>query len=177
MDRRVKAATKRGYIVRIYDISLADHGASRRKIDMKPTKCFLNLSTQKISRSEEQKSNLNHKKVIISQLLTFPRLTPVYRPRTPRRKAQVHYQKYILFTFLPALSQKDLWPFTRVTVPLRVLDIGSELIQFQETQNITVTHRQGAYCCSVAQSCPTLCDPMDCSTPGFFVLHYLQEFT
>ena len=22
-------------------------------------------------------------------------------------------------------------------------------------------------CCSVAQSCPTLCDPMDCSTPGF----------
>ena len=23
------------------------------------------------------------------------------------------------------------------------------------------------YCCSVTQSCPTLCDPMDCSTPGF----------
>ena len=31
-------------------------------------------------------------------------------------------------------------------------------------------------CCSVAQSCPTLCDPMDCSTPGFPVLHYLPEF-
>ena len=27
-------------------------------------------------------------------------------------------------------------------------------------------------CCSVAQSCPALCDPMDCSTPGFPVLHY-----
>ena len=26
--------------------------------------------------------------------------------------------------------------------------------------------------CSVAQSYPTLCDPMDRSTPGFFVLHY-----
>ena len=26
-------------------------------------------------------------------------------------------------------------------------------------------------CCSVAQSCPTLCDPMDCSTTGFPVLH------
>ena len=24
--------------------------------------------------------------------------------------------------------------------------------------------------------CPTLCDPMDCSTPGFPVLHYLLEF-
>ena len=31
-------------------------------------------------------------------------------------------------------------------------------------------------CCSVTQSCPTLCDPMDCSIPGFPVLHYRQEF-
>ena len=30
--------------------------------------------------------------------------------------------------------------------------------------------------CSVAQSCLTLCDPMDCSMPGFPVLHYLLEF-
>ena len=29
---------------------------------------------------------------------------------------------------------------------------------------------------SVAQSCLTLCDPMDCSMPGFPVLHYLLEF-
>ena len=29
---------------------------------------------------------------------------------------------------------------------------------------------------SVAQSCPTLCDPMDYSTPGFSVLHWLLEF-
>ena len=31
--------------------------------------------------------------------------------------------------------------------------------------------------CSVAQSCPTLCDPMDCSMPGFPVIHHLPEFT
>ena len=31
-------------------------------------------------------------------------------------------------------------------------------------------------CCSVTQLCPTLCDLMDCSTPGFPVLHYLSEF-
>ena len=30
--------------------------------------------------------------------------------------------------------------------------------------------------CSVARLCPTPCDPMDCSTPGFPVLHYLPEF-
>ena len=28
---------------------------------------------------------------------------------------------------------------------------------------------------SVARSCPTLCDPRDCSTPGFPVHHQLQE--
>ena len=28
---------------------------------------------------------------------------------------------------------------------------------------------------SVIHSCPTLCDPMDCSTPGFPVLHHLTE--
>ena len=30
-------------------------------------------------------------------------------------------------------------------------------------------------CCSVTQLCLTLCSPMDCSTPGFPVLHYLLE--
>ncbi|CAI9156201.1 unnamed protein product [Rangifer tarandus platyrhynchus] len=35
------------------------------------------------------------------------------------------------------------------------------------------THR---LCCSVAMSCPTLCDLMDCSTLGFPVLHYLPGF-
>ena len=30
---------------------------------------------------------------------------------------------------------------------------------------------------SVAQSCPTLCDPMNRSTPGLPVLHQLLEFT
>ena len=34
------------------------------------------------------------------------------------------------------------------------------------------------YCCycSVGKSCPAFCDSMDCSTPGFPVLHYLLEF-
>ena len=30
---------------------------------------------------------------------------------------------------------------------------------------------------SVAQSCPTLCDPMNRSTPGLLVHHHLPEFT
>ena len=30
--------------------------------------------------------------------------------------------------------------------------------------------------CSVTKSCPTLCDPLDCTTPGFPVLCYVLEF-
>ena len=31
-------------------------------------------------------------------------------------------------------------------------------------------------CCWDAKSCPTVCDPMACSMPGFLVLHHLPEF-
>ena len=31
------------------------------------------------------------------------------------------------------------------------------------------------FCCSDVQLRPTLCDPMDCSMPGFPVLHHLPE--
>ena len=31
-------------------------------------------------------------------------------------------------------------------------------------------------CCSAAKSCPTLCDPRDCSMPGTSVLQCLLEF-
>ena len=30
---------------------------------------------------------------------------------------------------------------------------------------------------SVARSCPTLCNPMNCSMPGFPVHHHLPDFT
>ena len=33
----------------------------------------------------------------------------------------------------------------------------------------------GCCCCSVTQSYPTICDPTDCSMPGFPVLHHLPE--
>ena len=31
-------------------------------------------------------------------------------------------------------------------------------------------------CCSDSESCPSLCDPVECSTPGFPVHHHLPEF-
>ena len=43
----------------------------------------------------------------------------------------------------------------------RAVDLGENSVQFS----------------SVAQSCLTLCNPMNCSTPGLPVHHQLREFT
>ena len=49
-------------------------------------------------------------------------------------------------------------------------------LSFLATRNHRPWHICCYYCCwSVAKSCPTHCDPMDCSTPGFPVIHYLLE--
>ena len=34
---------------------------------------------------------------------------------------------------------------------------------------------KGGCCCSVSKLCLTLCNPINCSTPGFWVLDYLPE--
>ena len=41
--------------------------------------------------------------------------------------------------------------------------------------NESVLHISSVQFSSVAQLCPTLCNPMDCSTSGFPVLHHLPE--
>jgi len=43
------------------------------------------------------------------------------------------------------------------------------LINFWVRRNISFS------CCSVTQSCLTLCDPIDCSTPGLPVIYHLPE--
>ena len=43
-------------------------------------------------------------------------------------------------------------------------------------EHLSPTFNTDSGCCSVTQSCLTLCDPMDCSTTGFPVLYHLPEF-
>ena len=43
-------------------------------------------------------------------------------------------------------------------------------------QTRTVWSLYRCCCCLVTKSCPSLCNPMDCNTPAFLVLHYLLEF-
>ena len=59
------------------------------------------------------------------------------------------------------LSSPSAYCHTKVTVPVLVLIISGLFTVLS----------------SVAQLCPTLCNPMDCRTPGFPVHHQLLEFT
>ena len=43
-------------------------------------------------------------------------------------------------------------------------------------KNQTVSQRGCCYCCSITQSCQTLCSHMDCSMPDFPVLPHLPDY-
>ena len=69
---------------------------------------------------------------------------------------------------LPAVNMKVKCEHTSNVVKFAKprFQVTSSLLQFSSVQFS-----------SVAQSCPTLCDPMNCSTPGLPVYHQLPEFT
>ena len=53
--------------------------------------------------------------------------------------------------------------------------MGDEKLLRHAKLRLKFSYRPMVLCRPVAQSCPTLCDPVDCSSPGFPVLHYLLE--
>ena len=69
--------------------------------------------------------------------------------------------------------------------PPKMSELSGKLVEHMEASpsNYELTPRPAALpfpgkmpCCSFAQLCPTVCNPMDCSMPGFPVLHHLLEF-
>ena len=90
-----------------------------------------------------------------------------------------------LYTFLPVSGgchpslacRRILWLFVSVsTFPLPGASPLSLCLQSLLLSLIRTTVI-GFSCFSVAKSCPTLCEPMDCSTPGLLVSHHLLEFS
>ena len=63
--------------------------------------------------------------------------------------------------------------------PNLILSWGEKQIQCISTKEFRVylsfLPTKSCCCCSVAKSCLALCDPMDCSMPGFPVLHSLSK--
>ena len=74
---------------------------------------------------------------------------------------------------LSEVSLHDFWGLVGDTDPPRFMSPNTPTTRGgMQSQG----HLGRCNCCSVAQSCLTLCNPMDCSTPGFPVLHCLLEF-
>ena len=89
-------------------------------------------------------------KLVKAKRYTLPQS---YKAKSWPQYCQTHYK-------LEAETQKALVP-RAVLVLFSRLARGAPSVQFS----------------SVAQLCPTLCDPMNCSTPGLPVHHQLPEFT
>ena len=86
--------------------------------------------------------------------------------------------KYYLLIFFNCLTYKhhsQLLGAQEVLVG-RILACGS-MVCWRHTQKLKggQIFIWNTFCDPVAKSCLTLCNPMDCSTPGFHVLHYLPE--
>ena len=62
----------------------------------------------------------------------------------------------------------------------QILYLKLELLMLKEEKELWMKFDpslSACCCCSVAKSCLTLCDLMDCSMSGSSVLHYLQDFS
>ena len=76
---------------------------------------------------------------------------------------------------LPEENRKRI---KKLIVELMYMSVWRDILQFCQSQEwISSRHTENYQFSSVAQSCPTLCDPMGCSTPGFPVHHQLPELT
>ena len=70
-----------------------------------------------------------------------------------------------------------------ITIHILCICESAYSLKFICNPNINTQHFFGhSWICSVqfssvTQSCPTLCDPMDCSMPGLPIHHQLPEFT
>ena len=83
----------------------------------------------------------------------------------------------------PGGSSKESDMAERMSAQTCVLPFSAESTHVCLSQqlpfSVESTHvclSQQVCCCSITKSCLTLCDPKDCSTPDFPVLHHLLEF-
>ena len=104
-------------------------------------------------------------------------------------KAYTLYQQFSVLAFLRSSHMQKILLTICLATKILVYSKGKDSEKdymvyysyYKKTVNKCLSKRKSMYktiicCCSIAKSWPTLCDPMDCSTPGLSVLHYLPEF-
>ena len=75
-----------------------------------------------------------------------------------------------IFSFCHSITDKFWWLFILSSQSVKDCSLLLKLM-------VNMAHLSwNCFCCSVTQSCPTLCNPVDCSTPRFPVHHQLPVF-
>ena len=88
-----------------------------------------------------------------------------------------HHSNLCLCGHVSTSNSNLLSTFYKMMITLAQLD-DPEYSSHINSLNVSISAKSLCHiCCSVTQLCLTLCDPMDCSTPGFPVLHHLPELT
>ena len=95
---------------------------------------------------------------------------------------------------IPSCSRSLFWDHEHQSLLLKwsqdCLDLSPRSSSYKQTRSLVSTpqnlrcgslvsthiHWLEVCCCSVTQKFPTLCNPMDCSTPSLPVLHHLLKF-
>ena len=90
--------------------------------------------------------------------------TPVFLP------GKSHGWKSLVGSCPWGCQESDMTERLHLNLPY-LIQVKLNIFQQYDTNNSYIQFS------SVTQSCLTLCDPMDCSTPGFPVHHQLLEFT
>ena len=102
--------------------------------------------------------------ILCNPLLLLPSIFPKITVFSDESAFSITWSKYWSFSF-------NISPFNEHPVE-DVTGDGSKVRCCKEQYYISSVQFS-----TVAQSCPTLCDPMNCSTPGLPVHHQLPEFT
>ena len=93
-------------------------------------------------------------------------------PLTWPMGTELHQMFSSIFGILCATHSKA-WNWAMVN---RNWNILQKYIKWTDMRKWPIQHSFIGCCCLVAMLCPTLCNPMDCSTPGLFILHYFLGF-
>ena len=106
-------------------------------------------------------------------ILSVPFLTPQVARRNSESAQCTHIKNFSLIqlcsfhypTHITQISVLINWTNHAVILEYLTSPHGSHFVPYP----------LGLCCCLVTKSCPTLCNPMDCSMPGIPVLHCLLE--
>ena len=106
--------------------------------------------------------------ILCHPLLLLPSILPSIRVFSNESALRIRWPKYWSFSISPSNEYSGLISFW-----IHWFD----LLAVQGTLKSILQHHFVLQFSSVTKSCPTLCNPMNCSMPGLSVHHQLLEFT